>query len=88
MRQLTFEDVVGSLDYKAECTAERFVSQCIAKRTYAVEFFDQDEKQRLFWFEAKSGAGAEEQARDMFGKIQVIKAYVSKLTLKEIMELD
>ncbi|HDR3902718.1 hypothetical protein ACQVTU_10675 [Bacillus cereus] len=88
MRQLTFEDVVGSLGYTAECTAERFVSQCVAKRTYAVEFFDRDEKQRLFWFEAKSEAGAEEQAKDTFGKIQVIKVYVSKLTLQEIMELD
>ncbi|MFV1453800.1 hypothetical protein ABEY48_20400 [Bacillus mycoides] len=88
MKQLTFEDVVGNLDYAAHSTSEQFLSNQLVTPTYAVEFFDRDEKQKLRWFEVNTEAEAKEKAVETYGRIQIIKVYVSNRTLKEIMELD
>ncbi|WP_144489994.1 hypothetical protein [Bacillus thuringiensis] len=88
MEQLTFEDIVGNMDYTAYSTAEKFLSNHSVTPTYAVEFFDRDEKQKLHWFEVNTVAEAKEKAVEAYGRIQIIKVYVSNRTLKEIMELD
>ena len=38
MEQLTFEDIVGNMDYTAHSTAEKFLSNHSVTPTYAVEF--------------------------------------------------
>jgi hypothetical protein len=87
MKQLTLEDVVGSFDYSATSTAERFLKSN-SVMTYSVEFYDKDEKWKLRWFEAKSEATAIEMAKKKYGKIQIITTYISDRTLEEIMNLD
>ncbi|HFK1429008.1 MULTISPECIES: hypothetical protein [Bacillus] len=87
MKQLTLEDVVGSLDYTATNTAEKFLKRN-SVMTYSVEFYDKDEKWKLRWFEAKSESEAIEMAKKKYGKIQVITTYISDRTLEEIMNLD
>ena len=42
MEQLTFEDIVGNMDYTAHSTAAKFLSNHSVTPTYAVEFFDRD----------------------------------------------
>ncbi|MDP1457500.1 hypothetical protein Q8G37_13655 [Bacillus wiedmannii] len=88
MKQLTFEDVVGTMDYAAHSTSEQFLANHLVTPTYAVEFFDRDQKQKLRWFEVNTEAEAKEKAEETYGRIQIIKVYVSNRTLKEIMELD
>ncbi|HHK5537198.1 TPA: hypothetical protein ACQUHH_005787 [Bacillus mobilis] len=88
MEQLTFEDIVGNMDYTAHSTAEKFLFNHSVTPTYAVEFFDRDKKQKLRWFEVSTEAEAKEKAEETYGRIQIIKVYVSNRTLKEIMELD
>lgn len=44
MKQLTLEDVVGSFDYTATSTADRFLQHNVI--TYEVHFYDQDERQK------------------------------------------
>ncbi|SCN11874.1 hypothetical protein [Bacillus wiedmannii] len=87
MKQLTLEDVVGTFDYKAKSTAERFLAKP-SFITYSVEFYDKDDKWKLRWFEAKSESEAVGMAKDKYGRIQIINTYISDRTLKEIMELD
>lgn len=82
MEQLSFEDIVGNMDYTAHSTAEKFLSNHSVTPTYAVEFFDRDKKQKLRWFEIST------EVEETYGRIQIIKVYVSNRTLKEIMELD
>lgn len=43
MKQLTLEDVVGSFDYTATSTADKFLKRN-SIMTYSVEFYDKDEK--------------------------------------------
>lgn len=87
MKQLTLEDVVGSFDYTATSTAERFLAKP-SVITYSVEFYDKDDKWKLRWFEAKSESEAVGMAKDKYGRIEIINTYISDRTLKEIMELD
>ncbi|MBJ8097956.1 hypothetical protein JDS98_07575 [Bacillus cereus group sp. N11] len=87
MKQLTLEDVVGSFDYSATSTAERFLKSN-SVMTYSVEFYDKDEKWKLCWFESKSEGTAIEMAKKKYGKIQIITTYISDRTLEEIMNLD
>ncbi|MBY0597721.1 hypothetical protein [Bacillus bingmayongensis] len=86
--QLSFDDVIGTFDYTAKSTAEQFLAKDSVIPTYAVEFYDKDEKQKLRWFEAKTESEAKGMAKDKYGRIQIIKTYVSDRSLKEIMELD
>ncbi|OLR25826.1 hypothetical protein [Bacillus cereus] len=88
MEQLSFEDIVGNMDYTAHSTAEKFLSNHSVTPTYAVEFFDRDKKQKLRWFEVNTEGKAKEKAEEKYGRIQIIKVYMSNRTLKEIMELD
>lgn len=88
MKQLTLDDVVGSFDYTATSTAERFLAKSQGIPTYAVDFFDKDLRQKLRWFEAKTKSEAEGMAKKKYGQIQIVNTYISDRTLKEIMELD
>ncbi|WP_432419798.1 hypothetical protein [Bacillus thuringiensis] len=45
---INLEDIVGNMDYTAHSTAEKFLSNHSVTPTYAVEFFDRDEKQRSY----------------------------------------
>ncbi|PGU78940.1 hypothetical protein [Bacillus cereus] len=87
MKQLTLEDVVGSFDYTATSTVDKFL-KCNSVMAYSVEFYDKDEKWKLRWFEAKSESEAIEMAKKKYGKIQIITTYISDRTLEEIMNLD
>ncbi|PEY32613.1 hypothetical protein [Bacillus cereus] len=87
MKQLTLEDVVGSFDYTATSTVDKFLMRN-SVMTYSVEFYDKDEKWKLRWFEAKSESEAIEMAKKKYGKIQIITTYISDRTLEEIMNLD
>lgn len=88
MEQLSFEDIVGNMDYTAYSTAEKFLSNHSVTPTYAVEFFDRDKKQKLRWFEVNTGNEVKEKVEEKYRGIQIIKVYVSSRTLKEIMELN
>lgn len=88
MKQLTLEDVVGSFDYSAKSTADRFLRSVTSVMTYSVEFYDRDDKWKLRWFEAKSESEAVGMAKDKYGRIQIIETYISDRTLAEIMALD
>ncbi|QWI52486.1 hypothetical protein [Bacillus mycoides] len=88
MKQLTLEDVVGSFDYSAKSTSEKFLQRNTSVITYSVEFYDKDDKWKLRWFEAKSESEAVGMAKDKYGRIQIINTYISDRTLAEIMELD
>ncbi|TKI92585.1 hypothetical protein FC699_19725 [Bacillus wiedmannii] len=87
MKQLTLEDIVGSFDYTATNTAEKFLKRN-SVMTYSVEFYDKDEKWKLRWFEAKSESEAIEMAKKKYERIQIINTYISDRTLEEIMNLD
>ncbi|MBE7099456.1 hypothetical protein [Bacillus cereus] len=88
MKQLTLDDVVGSFDYAAKRTAERFLVKPSVITTYAVDFY-KDQRQRIDWFEANNRNEAEAAAKGKYGyKIQIVKIYVSDRSIKEIMELD
>ncbi|MGQ7173262.1 hypothetical protein ACUOCP_50120, partial [Escherichia sp. R-CC3] len=43
------------------------LSSHLVTPTYAVEFFDQDEKQKLHWFEVNTEAEAKEEAEKTYG---------------------
>lgn len=58
MKQLTLEDVVGSFDYAAKSTSEQFLAKAHVITTYAVEFYDKEEKQRIDWFDVKTESEA------------------------------
>ncbi|MDR4986184.1 hypothetical protein RGU74_21465 [Bacillus cereus] len=88
MKQLTLEDVVGSFDYTAKSTSDRFLQRDTSVITYSVEFYDMDGKWKLRWFEAKSESEAVGMAKDKYGRIQVIDTYISDRSLAEIMALD
>ncbi|PFZ08414.1 hypothetical protein COL60_16440 [Bacillus pseudomycoides] len=88
MKQLTLEDVVGSFDYRAKSTADKFLQRVTSVMTYSVEFYDVDGKWKLRWFEAKSESEAVGMAKDKYGRIEIINTYISDRTLEEIMNLD
>ncbi|EJS45770.1 hypothetical protein ICG_05870 [Bacillus cereus BAG1X1-3] len=88
MKQLTLEDVVGSIDYEAKSTSDNFLQCVTSVITYSVEFYDKDDRWTLRWFEAKSESEAVGMAKDKYGRIQIINTYISDRTLAEIMALD
>lgn len=89
MKQLTLEDVVGSFDYAATSTSERFLAKTPVITTYAVEFYDKEEKQRIDWFDVKTESEAWSTAVKEHGKgIQKIGITRSERTRDEIMALD
>ncbi|NKW95849.1 hypothetical protein [Bacillus toyonensis] len=89
MKQLTLEDVVGSFDYSAKSTAERFLAKTSVITTYEVHFYDQDKRQKIDWFDVKSESEAWSAAvKDHGDGIQNIEIKRSERTRKEIMALD
>ncbi|MCQ6530536.1 hypothetical protein [Bacillus mycoides] len=90
MKQLTLEDVVGSFDYTATSTTERFLANpTVITPTYEVHFYDRDERQKMDWFDVDTESEAWSMAVKEHGKgIQKIKIARSKRTRTEIMELD
>lgn len=86
--QLSFDDILGTFDYRARSTAEDFLAKEPVIPTYAIEFYDKDEKQKLRWFEAKTESEAVGMAKNKYGRIQIIKTYVSDRSLTEIMAMD
>ncbi|MEW9595792.1 hypothetical protein U9R71_20485 [Bacillus toyonensis] len=89
MKQLTLEDVVGSFDYSAKSTAERFLAKTSVITTYEVHFYDQDERQKIDWFDVKNESEAWSAAVKEHGKgIQKIGITISSRTRDEIMALD
>ncbi|PGT59609.1 hypothetical protein COD86_29360 [Bacillus cereus] len=89
MKQLTIDDVVGSFDYAATSTSERFLAKStVITHTYEVHFYNKDEKQMIDWFEAFSEADAKSDAIAKHSSIQILKTVLSARTLAEIMELD
>jgi hypothetical protein len=89
MKQLTLEDVVGSFDYAAKSTAEQFLAKPSVITTYAVEFYDKEEKRRIDWFDVKTESEAWSAAVKEHGKgIQKIGITRSGRTRDEIMALD
>ncbi|MGH1293810.1 hypothetical protein [Bacillus cereus] len=88
MKQLTLEDVVGSFDYAAKSTSDKFLQNNTSVITYAIEFYDMDGKWKLRWFEAKSKSETMGMAKDKYGRISIIDTYISDRTLEGIMALD
>jgi hypothetical protein len=86
--QLSFDDILGTFDYKAKSTSERFLAKTPVITTYAVDFY-KDQRQSIDWFEANNSNEAEAAAKGKHGyKIQIVKIYKSDRSIKEIMELD
>ncbi|MDA2440070.1 hypothetical protein PDN50_28175 [Bacillus cereus] len=89
MKQLTLEDVVGSFDYTAKSTAERFLAKSSVITSYEVHFYDQDEKQKMDCFDAKTESEAWDAAIEEHGKgIQEIEIKHSNRTRAEFLALD
>ncbi|MBG0964123.1 hypothetical protein [Bacillus sp. SRB1LM] len=87
MKQLTLEDVVGSFDYAAKSTADKFLQHSVI--TYEVHFYDQDERQKIDWFDVNTESEAWGAAVKEHGKgIQKIGIKHSNRTREEIMALD
>ncbi|CAM4099740.1 hypothetical protein BAQ48_00285 [Bacillus luti] len=87
MKQLTLEDVVGSFDYTATSTADRFLQHSVI--TYEVHFYDQDERQKIDWFDVETEDEAWSMTVKEHGKgVQNIRVTVSNRTREEIMALD
>ncbi|PFY51546.1 hypothetical protein [Bacillus pseudomycoides] len=88
MKQLTIDDVVGSFDYRATSTADKFLERN-GVITYEVHIRDKEEKQRIVWYKALSKSEAESVAVKEWGRgTQILESKESKLTLEEIMEMD
>ncbi|PEO48122.1 hypothetical protein [Bacillus pseudomycoides] len=88
MKQLTLEDVVGSFDYSAKSTVDRFLQRDTSVITYSIEFYDKNKKWKLRWFEAKSESESVGMAKAKYGRIEIINTYISDRSLAEIMNLD
>jgi hypothetical protein len=87
--QLSFDDILGTFDYKAKSTSEKFLAKTPVITTYAVEFYDKEEKQRIDWFDVKTENEAWSAAVKEHGKgIQKIGITRSDRTRDEIMALD
>ncbi|KMN42297.1 hypothetical protein [Bacillus sp. LK2] len=88
MKQLTLEDVVGSINYEAKSTSDKLLQCVTSVITYSVEFYDKEDRWKLRWFEAKSESEAVGMAKDKYGRIQIINTYISDRTLAELMALN
>ncbi|RAS90299.1 hypothetical protein A6E21_25920 [Bacillus cereus] len=89
MKQLTLEDVVGTFDYKAKSTAEKFLANPSVITSYEVHFFDQDEKQKMDCFDTDTESEAWNAAIEEHGKgIQKIEIKYSNRTRSEFLALD
>ena len=88
MKQLTLEDVVGSFDYAAKSTADKFLQHSVIT-SYEVHFFDQDERQKMDCFDTDTENEAWNAAIEEHGKgIQKIEIKHSNRTRTEFLALD
>ncbi|MGQ8826926.1 hypothetical protein ACUTUE_27160 [Bacillus sp. NA_146.1] len=89
MKQLTLDDVVGTFDYKAKSTAERFLAKPSVITSYEVHFYDREERQKLDCFDADTEIEAWDEAIKEHGKgIQKIEIKHSNRTRAEFLALD
>ncbi|PDZ06560.1 hypothetical protein CON03_07075 [Bacillus cereus] len=89
MKQLTLDDVVGTFDYKAKSTAERFLAKPSVITSYEVHFYDREERQKLDCFDADTESEAWNAAVEEHGKgIQKIEIKRSNRTRAEFLALD
>ncbi|PGD58133.1 hypothetical protein COM40_12255 [Bacillus wiedmannii] len=89
MKQLTLDDVVGSFDYTAKSTAEKFLATSSAITSYEVHFYDREKKQKLDCFDANTESEAWDEAIKEHGKgIQKIEIKRSNRTRAEFLALD
>ncbi|MED1287330.1 hypothetical protein [Bacillus mycoides] len=87
--QLSLEDILGPFDCEAKSTSEQSLAKTPVITTYAVEFYDKEEKQRIDWFDVKNESEAWSTAVKEHGKgIQNIGVTRSDRTRDEIMALD
>ncbi|WHT87127.1 hypothetical protein [Bacillus cereus] len=84
MKQLTIDDVVGSFDYNAISTSEKFLNP-----SYEVHFYDKEERQKMDCFDAKNENEAWNATIEEHGKcIQKIRVTHSNRTRAEFLALD
>lgn len=87
--QLSFDDILGTFDYKAKSTAEKFLAKPSVIASYEVHFYDQDERQKMDCFDADSESEAWNAAIEEHGKgIQKIGINHSNRTRTEFLALD
>ncbi|OJE45056.1 hypothetical protein BAQ49_07835 [Bacillus proteolyticus] len=84
MKQLTIDDVIGSFNYKAISTSEKFLNP-----SYEVHFYDKEERQKMDCFDAKTEIEAWNAAIEEHGEgIQKIRISCSGRTRSEFLALD
>jgi len=88
LEQISIDDILGNQDYEATSTADKFLTKEPIIKTFVVDFFDKDEKQKLRWFEAEDEGAAISAARKKYGKILIKNTYISDKNLREIMDMD
>lgn len=87
--QLSFDDILGTFDYKAKSTAEQFLAKPSVITSYEVHFYDQDERQKMDCFDTDTESEAWNAAVDEHGKgIQKIEIKHSNRTRAEFLALD
>ncbi|MED0902475.1 hypothetical protein [Bacillus nitratireducens] len=84
MKQLTIDDVIGSFNYRAISTSEKFLNP-----SYEVHFYDKEERQKMDCFDAKTETEAWNTAIEEHGEgIQKIRISCSNRTRSEFLALD
>ncbi|MBG9536452.1 hypothetical protein [Bacillus thuringiensis] len=84
MKQLTIDDVMGSFNYNAISTSEKFLNP-----SYEVHFYDKEERQKMDCFDASTEAEAWNATLEEHGKgIRKIRITYSKRTRAEFLALD
>ncbi|KMQ14189.1 hypothetical protein ACU80C_05795 [Bacillus mycoides] len=84
MKQLTIDDVIGSFNYDAISTSEKFLNP-----SYEIHFYDKEERQKMDCFDAKTEAEAWNATIEEHGKgIQKIMITRSNRTRSEFLALD
>ncbi|MDA1764142.1 hypothetical protein PDK32_28345 [Bacillus cereus] len=84
MKQLTIDDVIGSFNYNAISTSEKFLNP-----SYEVHFYDKEERQKMDCFDAKTEVEAWDAAIEEYGKgIRKIRIVHSKRNRAEFLALD
>ena len=87
--QLSFDDILGTFDYKAKSTAKQFLATQSVITSYEVHFYDREERQKLDCFDANTEIEAWDEAIKEHGNgIQKIEIKHSNRTRAEFLALD
>jgi len=87
--QLSFDDILGTFDYKAKSTIEQFLAKPSVITSYEVHFYDREEKQKMDCFDADTEIEAWDEAIKEHGNdIQKIEIKHSNRTRSEFLALD